>query len=141
MLLALASSALLLAAATPPSEADVLAAETRRFAAMVSVDMTTLDALLSDDLVYTHSTGRVETKAQFLESLKAGTNKYKGVDRSDIRVRMYGDTAVVTGAAVLQVETAGNPMSLPIRYTDVYVKSATGWRMVTWQSTRIPQAQ
>jgi ketosteroid isomerase-like protein len=121
------------------SEAAILALETRRFAAMIAADVRTLDTMLADDLSYTHSTGRVETKLQFLDALRTGQLKYKSIDRSDVRVKLYGETAVVTGEAHLHVEAAGNALDLPVRFLDVYVKAPSGWQMVAWQSTKLAQ--
>ena len=138
----LLTSAVLMAekyAVGPQAEAAILATETRRYAAMIAADVRALDVLLGDDLTYTHSTGRVDGKEQFLESLKTGQLKYKSIDRQDVRVKVYGDTAVVTGEAHMKVEAGGNALDLPVRFTDVYVKAAGGWQMVAWQSTKLAQ--
>lgn len=54
------------------TESDVLAADDRRFEAMRKEDWAVLDACLADDLVYVHSTARVESKAEHTGNLKAG---------------------------------------------------------------------
>ena len=51
-------------------------------------------------------------------------------------VRLYGDTAVITGAATIGLRGQAAPFTL--RYTLVYVKREGQWRMVAWQSTRLP---
>jgi ketosteroid isomerase-like protein len=53
-------------------------------------------------------------------------------------VRVYGDTAIMTGQA--SVGLRGRPDRLELRYTLLYVRQAGAWRMVAWQSTRLPQA-
>lgn len=139
---ALASSLLLILVSAPlPAatvEEEVRAAEARRFAAMVQVDAAALAGLLADDLTYTHSNGVVENKAQFLESLSSGRLRYLSIEPSEVVVRVYGDTAILTGRSTMKVKTGEQETTLPIRFTDVWVRQAGRWRMAAWQSTRIP---
>lgn len=123
--------------ATADSRDDVLAADARRFAAMLQNDLTTLETLLADDLTYTHSNGLAESKAQFLESLRSGKLRYLAAERSDLAVRLHGDTAVVTGRAEMKVSSPGGKLELPVRFTEVWVRSGGAWRLTAWQSTRI----
>jgi ketosteroid isomerase-like protein len=139
---AAALAALLLQTSAKPSgvEADVLALEAKRVQAMLSADLATLESILAEDLSYSHSSGKVETKAEFIESVRSGRLKYRSFERSDVKVRIYGDAAVVTGRADVKVQSSGEELALPIRYLDVYVKTRGTWRMVAWQSTRLAPA-
>lgn len=137
---ALAALALLLlpfAATAQDARQEILAADARRFDAMIRVDQAALDALLADDLTYTHSTGQAETKAQFLETLKTGKLRYLSAQTSDVAVRLYGETAVVTGRADVKAVSGGQELVLPLRFTEVWVKSGGAWKLAAWQSTRI----
>jgi ketosteroid isomerase-like protein len=136
---AAALTALLLQAAAKPggSEAEVLALEGKRVQAMLSADLATLESVLADDLTYSHSSGKVESKAEFIESVRTGRLKYKSFERSDVKVRIYGEVAVVTGRADVKVQSSGEDLDLPIRYLDVYVKKGGAWKMAAWQSTRL----
>ena len=137
------------AAAPPPAVAParpvepgvqaIRALEERRFAAMMRRDAEALAAILADDLTYTHSSGQLETKAQFLESIRSGAIQYTGILPESLDVRLYGDTAVVTGKGTFKVRMQGEDRSLPLRFTDVYVRRDGGWQMVAWQSTRLPE--
>jgi ketosteroid isomerase-like protein len=117
------------------SQAEISSLEDQRFQAQVGGDLDALERLLSDQLVYTHSSASVDTKASFIESIKT-RRPYQKVERSGEEVRLHGDTAVVTGQARIDLN-GGRQLNL--RYTDVWVKSADGWRMVAWQSTRLPE--
>jgi len=66
--------------------------------------------------------------------------KYKAFDPGQPRVRIYGSTAVLTGTATVQVDSATiGPAPFQILYTDVYVRKGDGrWQAVAWQSTRPP---
>ena len=123
-------------AAQASTEQVVRQVEDRRVKAMIDDDFAALDAVLADDLTYTHSSGALDTKASYLETLKSGKTKYLTFDRTPSVVRLYGDTAVITGAATLSLRGQAAPFSL--RYTLVYVKRDGLWRTVAWQSTRLP---
>ena len=127
------------AAAQPPeAEREVRQTEERRVKALVDDDFATLEAILADDLTYTHSNALVDTKASFMAALRSGKTKYEALDRQPPLVRVYGDTAIMTGQA--SVGLRGRPDRLELRYTLLYVRQAGAWRMVAWQSTRLPQA-
>lgn len=120
-------------------EKNILALETQRIGAMVRRDIETLDALLADDLSYTHSGGHTDTKAGFLASIKDRAERYRylGVDYSDAQVILLsGHTVVVRGRALMQLE--GMP-GFPVIFLDVWALRDGAWKMVAWQATRIPE--
>jgi ketosteroid isomerase-like protein len=121
-------------------EADVLRADDRRFEAMRKEDWAGLDAALADDLVYVHSTARVESKAEHLGNLRAGKPHYRGIAPRDRRARVFGAVGVVNGVSDMHVENAGKEQRFTIRYLAVYAKTGEAWRMVAWQSTKQPDA-
>ena len=126
------------AAADAKIEEAVKAADARRFEATTKNDLDTLASLLADDLTYVHSSAAQDTKAQYLAALKSGATRYHSIEPSDIRVRVYGDTAIVTGVAKISVTANGKPLNNSLRYTDVWVRRNNQWQMVAWQSTRLP---
>jgi len=113
--------------------------ESRRFEAMTKGDLAVLDGILADEMTYTHSTGQFETKQQFLDDLRSGKLKYEFIAPEDVLVRLYGTAAVVTGRARVQVRMQGQALGFQIRYTGVYAKRTGHWRLVAWQSTRLPE--
>ena len=117
---------------------ELIALENRRFEAMTKQDAQALDEILADDLIYTHSSARVETKTEFISSLTSGRTRYKSVEPDDVKVRQYGDTAVITGHAWIHVNSNGRDNKFQVRFTDVYAKRDDVWRMVAWQSTKLP---
>jgi ketosteroid isomerase-like protein len=121
-------------------EADVLGADDRRFAAMRQGDWAALDAALADDLTYVHSTARLESKAEHIANLRAGKPHYRGIAPRDRRARVAGDIGVVNGLSEMHVENSGKEQRFTVRYLAVYKKSGQSWRMIAWQSTRVPDA-
>ena len=118
-------------------EQAVIKLEQERVEAVLKGDLVTLERIFADDLIYTHSNARVETKQQFLESVKSGTTKYEAMKHSDLKVQLFGDTAVLRGKSDLKVALNGQSVSLQIRFITVYVKTNGRWQMTTWQSTRL----
>jgi len=122
------------------SENEILGLEDKRFAAMTGKDWKALDALLHDQLLYTHSSSVTDTKAVWMDAMKAGRTVYKSVKNSDRKVRIYGDNALVTGKAAIEAEVNGQARSMRLVYLDVWTKTPQGWKFVAWQSTPQPAA-
>lgn len=119
-------------------EHDILALENRRYGAMIAGDTQALEGLLHDALVYTHSSALVDDKRGYLEGIRSGKFRYKKIERAEEKVRVYGDTALVTGRAAIDVDVDGAPKSLKLRYLNVWVMHGGTWRLAAWQSTSIP---
>jgi hypothetical protein len=120
------------------AESVVTEIEKQRFAAFVSKDYAYLDKVLADDLFYCHSSGLIDTKTSFIQSMKDGKLIYQEMNVEELKVRIYGKTAVITGVCGAKVLSNGQQLNTRFRFTDVYVKSKGGWQMVTWQSLRLP---
>ena len=107
---------------------------------VIEVDEAGLNKLLSDDVVYTHSTALVQTKKEFVDSLKGGAIKYLSVTPvlSDVKVRIMGNVALVTGAAAVHVIDHGTDKNMKIRYTEAHSNRSGAWQLVAWQSTVVP---
>jgi hypothetical protein len=69
------------------SDKEILALEDKRYAAMCGGDFAALEAMLHDELLYTHSSGLTDTKATWLASLRSGKTKYKSAACSDRKGR------------------------------------------------------
>jgi hypothetical protein len=119
-------------------EAEIDALERRRFAAMVAVDQGVLEELLSERLRYCHSDGRCEGKAEFLQALGSGRLRYRSIEVLELQPKVVGNAMVVHGQANVAAESRGQPVQFRMVFTDVYESTATGWRLVAWQSTRLP---
>jgi len=127
-----------LAAAPTAAESAVLAAEQARVSALIQDDFAALERILADELTYTHSNASVDTKAQFLSSLRSGRLKYKSLEHSDQRVRVYGEAAILTGRTNVHSVFEGQEMRPTLRFTIVYVNKAGRWQMAAWHSARVP---
>jgi ketosteroid isomerase-like protein len=111
----------------------------KRMAAMAQKDVATLNALLADDLVYTHSSARLDTKQSLIGNMESGGTVYTAVEPSDVEAQDLGDTVVLTGSCRISVMSGGRPNTFGVRFTDVYANRGGRWQMVAWQSTRLPE--
>jgi ketosteroid isomerase-like protein len=112
--------------------------ESRRYTAMCEADAKTLEELLADSLVYTHSYGGADSKASYLDGIRSKKWQYQAVERPIEDIQVHGDCAVVTGQVRIQLLSGGQPKKLNSRFTNVWVKGRQGWQMVAWQSTPLP---
>jgi ketosteroid isomerase-like protein len=113
--------------------------EQNRFEAQVTKDTVLLEKLLDDDLVYVHSNALVESKADFLNSIGGGGIQYLEMGKmSGEPVRRWGKTALMTGLIAVKGIYRQSPFEVQLRYTSVYRKDKGLWKLVSWQSTKIP---
>ena len=111
--------------------------ETDRSAAIVKGDVETLEKQTSDDYTLINMNGQMSDKSQMVNAFKTGQSKLTSDDLSDLKVRVYGNTAVITGKADVKGTLAGNDATGQIMFTRVYVKKNGRWQSVAFQQTRI----
>ncbi len=97
-------------------------------------DAVALGRLLADDWIYLGPVGS-ETKMQHLAALKAGTDKLESITLMDMKVRMFGNTAVVTGREHEKSSNGGKDTSGDYMWTDVFVNRHGHWLAVNSQDT------
>lgn len=121
-------------------DADILAIDASWNSLRMKPDVEGLDRILATDWMLTHSDGRVQQKADYLEELRTRNRSNQGIDNEDVKLRRYGATAVVTGTSVQSGISNGQPWSGRFRFTRVWVKRDGGWVMVASHSSRIGPA-
>src|ERR1700745_1412929 len=92
----------------------------KRMTAMAQKDIATLNKLLSEDLVYTHSSARLDTKRSLIGNMESGSTVYTAVEPSDVKAQDLGDTVVLTGACRISVMSQGGPNSFRVLSPAVY---------------------
>ena len=90
---------------------------------------------LAEDYVAITPLGQVTTKQDTVSARKSGQLRYETIDVSDMVVRVYGDTAVVTARADVKGHQLGEDFSGPYRYTRVWVRHTGHWQAVSYQAT------
>jgi hypothetical protein len=107
--------------------------------ALLKADTNSLEKLLADDYTGIHSDGRLVSKAQEIESVKSSALKYETNEIQDLKIRVYGHTAVATALASLKGTVSGKPFSFTVRSTRVWVKQNGNWKSVAYHATRVSQ--
>jgi ketosteroid isomerase-like protein len=90
---------------------------------------------LADDYVAITPLGQVTTKQDAISARKSGQLRYESLSVTDMVVRLYGDTAVVTARADVKGRQLGEDFSGPYRYTRVWVRRNGRWQTVSYQAT------
>ena len=106
--------------------------------ALTRRDVAALDRLMADDYVLTTVRGEVVNKARVLEEIKSANVTAK-VRNTDTAVRLFGDTAVVTGLVLISGRFNDQDVSTQSRYMKVYVKRSGRWQVVAAQATLVAQ--
>ncbi len=127
---------LALCAAEPDSAASkqVTAAMESLKQAMIHRDGAALGRLLHDDLMYTHSAGQFETKADVIKAITSGKSIIEKLEFSGTTVRVYGNTAFFKG----RVDLYHSPTNIvPMDVLHVWLKGPDGWKLAARQATRL----
>ena len=116
----------------------IIELDKQRMSATAQKDIAALKNMLCKGLVYTHSSGRQDTKQSLIEGMESGTTVYTSMVPSDVKAQDLGNAVVLTGVAAISVNSNGKPNSFRVRFIDVYENQNGTWRMITWQSTKLP---
>lgn len=101
-------------------------------------DAATLDRILADDVTAVAGIGTEDDKVSILADVRSRDLTYKRLTYDHRKIRIYGDTAVVTSHAKVVANYKGRDLSGKLLVTRVYAKQQGSWKLVAIQSTRIP---
>jgi ketosteroid isomerase-like protein len=131
-----------LAQAAPPAGPVGLVARLKAQAdawdrAIVAKDRAAIEANMAEDFRQIDARGNVETKASFVDGLVSPDLALDPYTVEDFEVRVYGDTALISGRTRMTGRYQGQPFDTHYRYIDVYVKRRGAWKIVSVQISRI----
>ncbi len=115
----------------------IRALEEERNQAILKGDVAALDRMTSDDYTFITLRGELRTKAEILKDFRSGSIKYQSRAISDLNIRVYGNSVVVTGRAIQKGMENGKDYSGDYWFTRVYVNQDGRWRTVALQTTLI----
>jgi ketosteroid isomerase-like protein len=98
-----------------------------------------VDQYEADDIISTDPSGRVTDKAQDKTDLSSGDLKFQSMELSDLKVHVYGNTAVAAGTNTLKGTYKEQDISGKYRFTDTWVKRSGKWQVVATQGTKVQQ--
>ncbi len=116
---------------------EILDLERQRNDAIMKGDAAVLDRMTSDDYTFITLRGELRTKSKIVKGFKSGSFHYDSRTISDLNVRLYENTAIVTGRSSQHGKEDGKDYSGDHRFTRVYVKHADRWQTVALQTTVI----
>jgi ketosteroid isomerase-like protein len=131
-------------ASTEEDAKTVAALDTKYQAAVKANDTATMDRILADDFILVTGRGSVFSKADLLDSARKKEVTYERQDEEPgtQKVRVWGDTAVVTALLWIKSVQKGKPADYKLWFSDTYVRTPTGWRYVFGQaSLPLPKAE
>jgi ketosteroid isomerase-like protein len=106
--------------------------------AVIKGDAKVVDRLTSEDYIHTTPHGKVHGKESILKGLTTGRLTFEKIDDSDVKVSIYGDTAVITGVSKMKGKSnSRGEFHEEYRWTRVYVLSDGKWRTVAEQMNRL----
>lgn len=117
--------------------AEIRKLEEERNQAIINGDASTLNRLTANDYTFVTLRGELLTKAEIVRNFASGSAKYQSRTISDLKIRVYGDAAVVTGRAAQKGSENGKDYSGAYWFTRVYVRQGRTWTTVALQTTLI----
>ena len=121
---------------TSDVEDELLKLEKEFAEAIVSNDLEGIGRLVTEDWIIIGPNGEIVDRARFFEVIKSGALTHDLMESEDFRVRVYGDSAVVTGVTCTKGKFMGQEFSTQERATDVFVKRDRRWQCVLTHLTR-----
>ncbi len=100
-------------------------------------DVATANRLLADDYLGINPNGTLETKADAVAQRRSGTVKISSIDPNNVKVRVYGETAVVTSRVDVVGRDGDRDISGRYHYTRVYNRRSGEWKIVSFEASRI----
>jgi ketosteroid isomerase-like protein len=117
-------------------EEEVLSLEEQFSQAIVKNDAGAVGRFLADDWIIIDADGGIIERARFLGVIESGLLTHEMMKSDDTRVRIYGDTAIVTALTTTRGKFSGQPFTTQERATDVFVRQNGRWLCALSQFTR-----
>ena len=119
-------------------EIKVVAAVENMRKAMISGSKADLEVLASDDLSYGHSSGKLQTKAEFVDSFVTKASVFVTITLTDQTIKVTGNTAIVRHKLVAQTADGGKPGTVNLGIMLVFVKQHGDWKLLARQAYKLP---
>jgi ketosteroid isomerase-like protein len=138
----LALSALIAVAAAGKDdkvEQAIMKLERQWMDASIKADAAAIDKIEAEDYIMIDPTGSISTKEEDMKNVKSGDLKFDSMEILQSKVRVYGDTAVITGKSHIKGNYKGQDIGGDYSFTDVFVKKGADWKAVSSHITRVAQ--
>jgi len=128
------------ATAQTKDETDVAAAVEKMRLAMISGQKADLDAVASEDLTYGHSSGKLQTKAEFMDSFITKASVFVTITLTEQTIKVTGNTAIVRHKLAATTADGGKPGTVSLGIMLVFVKQHGAWKLLGRQAYKLPVA-
>jgi len=91
-----------------------------------------------EDYTLTNSMGKITTRADDIDEAKKNNPKYEMFENHDMKVRVHGDTAVVTGQTHTKGISSGKPFDSEFQFTDTFIRDGGRWRLLAGHVSKLP---
>lgn len=116
--------------------ADVDALNRNIDRAVISKDMKLLQDAYSQDFVFTHGTGHIDSKDSWLKNVESAKTKFISRDHDSTQVELHNDVAIVTGKLTIARQGDPNVVRYAIRYVRVYAWRNKRWQMLSHRTVK-----
>ncbi len=121
------------------TESEVAAAEEEWARAIVENDAAAIGRYMADDWTIVGPDGSMNDKSTFLGLVRSGVLTHDVMTSDDMKVRVYGDAAIVTARSVSGGTYQGQPFRVLEQFSDVWVKQQGQWKCVLTHLSRLAQ--
>jgi ketosteroid isomerase-like protein len=106
---------------------------------IINADRELLSSLVFDELLFSHSSGNIQNKAEFLEEIVSLTpNDYTTINTTEQLIRVVGNTAIVNHIYEATFTSNGAPGTVKIGITYVWKESDGKWKLLARQAYKLP---
>lgn len=116
---------------------EIEALESQWRDALLQNDVAALGRLLADDYLGINPNGTLETKADVLAARRTGQVRISALDPENVKIHVYGETAVVTSRVDVRGQSSGRDISGFYHYTRVYSRREGQWKIVSFEASRM----
>ena len=105
--------------------------------ALVAKDSVALSKVLADDVTYGHTNAMIQTKAELIRDVVSLVQDYKSIEPSDMKIRLYDNTAIVNMNSKVVMNYQNYPLELSMKITLTWIKKDKDWQLVARQAVKI----
>ena len=116
-------------------EHPVVALDRLRRERCIAADTTALAPMMTDELIYVHTSGAIDTKQSFLDRVGSGELTYHRIEPGAVVVRDHGVAVRVSGDIHIEVTASSVFKDLYARYVQEWLRTDAGWQLDYWQTT------
>lgn len=106
--------------------------------ALVAKDSVALSKVLADDVTYGHTNAMIQTKAELIRDVVSLIQDYKSIEPSDMKIRIYDNTAIVNMNSKVVMNYQNQPLELSMKTTFTWVNKNKDWQLVARQAVKMP---